>query len=132
MPCDYAFSDQFSAFSFLFAVSLGRDMLLVYLFMRLFVYAFISALPQLNGLKPICPPFSLSQQFRNFAVPRSNLLKELCAAFSLSQHCTIEQAKAYSPSILFISAVPQFSSSAVQQFRDSTVAQNKNSAYFYK
>jgi len=92
----------------------------------------ISALPQFKRLKPIRLPFSLSQQFRNFAVPRSNLLKELCAAFSLSQHCTIEQAKAYSPSILFISAVPQFSSSAVQQFRDSTVAQNKNSAYFYK
>ena len=30
----------------------------------------LSALPQLNRLKPIRPPFSLSQQFRNFAVPQ--------------------------------------------------------------
>jgi len=69
---------------------------------------FISALSQLNSLKPIRPPFSFSQQFRNFAVPRSNLLKEVCAAFRYLSIATIERAEAYSPSILYISAISQF------------------------
>ena len=62
------------------------------------------AFQKLNRLKPIRPSFSFSQHFHNSAVGLHS--------WSLSIP-EIEQAKANSPFILFISTFSQFSSSAV-------------------